>query len=401
MKIYPFSDHDKWGFRNSSGKTIIHPKYEDAGGLNAPVCAVKLNGKWGFIDKNDNQVVTIKYDQVNPFYSTFNNGTLFAVCLNNKWGYVDNMNRVIIPMKYDEVLNGFFEGLSKAKLNGRSGFIDQTDKVIVPFKYDNVGDFVNGSARVYLNGKTGEVDQTGTVTIPVRYDKIETFKDGIARVKLNGKYGFIGKGGKEIIPVQYDLVELFRNGVSRAEKNGNYFFIDKTGKEISAQAKIADCNCPEPQKADYFQVQIHSRDKTRAKEPSECDYYFEQLILKMSCADLKNDSKETIIQKVNCMWNKYKTKFSCESLGFNVINGNILKYTMNFNFPDFIYYLGDNYNIDFMFEDPADGKTFIEYLDEEISKTSKNGPGRISEMKEIKTFVLTKRKYNSVTKVFD
>ena len=79
------------------------------------------------------------------------------------------------------------------------------------------------------------------------------------------------------------------------------------------------------------------------------------------------------------MWNKYKTNFSCDSLGFNVPNGNVFKFTLNFNFADFIYYMGDNYNVDFMFIDPADGKTIVQYLDEEISKTNKYGSGKIRE----------------------
>ena len=94
------------------------------------------------------------------------------------------------------------------------------------------------------------------------------------------------------------------------------------------------------------------------------------------------------------MWNKYKTKFSCDSLGFNVPNGNVLKFAMNFNFADFVYYMGDYYNVDFMFVDPADGKTIIQYLDEEIAKTNKYGSGKIKEMTEVKAFILEKRIYN-------
>ena len=103
------------------------------------------------------------------------------------------------------------------------------------------------------------------------------------------------------------------------------------------EKKVEDCNCPEPTPIDILRMCRLTKDKTRAIEPSDFTYQFEQEIIKMSCVDLKNDTRETIIQKVNCMWNKYKTKFFCDSLGFNVSNGNLLKFTMNFNFPDFIY----------------------------------------------------------------
>jgi hypothetical protein len=160
------------------------------------------------------------------------------------------------------------------------------------------------------------------------------------------------------------------------------------------EEKVEVCDCPEPERVDYAKICSYTRDKKLAPEESSLDYLFEEILLKMSCVDLKNDSRETIIQKVNCMWNKHRTKFACDSLEFNVPNGNVLKFTMNFNFPDFIYWVGNKYNLDFTFIDPADGKTIIQYLDEEISKTTKYGLGKIKEMNLVRTFILAKRKYN-------
>ena len=101
------------------------------------------------------------------------------------------------------------------------------------------------------------------------------------------------------------------------------------------------------------------------------------------------------------MWNKYKTNFSCDSLGFNVPNGNVLKFAMNFNFPDAIYLLVDHYGLDMKFVDPADGLSFIGYLDLEISKTKKYGLGKIEEMTQVKNDILIEMKYNPKTKGFE
>ncbi len=167
-----------------------------------------------------------------------------------------------------------------------------------------------------------------------------------------------------------------------------------------AASQVEDCDCVKEN--DLAKLCSYTKDKIRATSASgEYTFLFEELILKMSCVDLKNDSKETIIRKVNCMWDKYKYKFACDGLGFNVPNGNILKMAINYNFDDFIYLLGDNYNVDFMFKDPADGKTFVQYLNEEIAKTSKNGLGRIRLMREIKEYILEERKYNRITKMFE
>ena len=163
-----------------------------------------------------------------------------------------------------------------------------------------------------------------------------------------------------------------------------------------AQQNIKDIidDCPQPSKQQIIRVCISIYEKTSPTDESGLGYKYQEDLYEMSCVDLQNDSQETIIQKINCMWNKYRTKFACDSLGFSIPNGNILKFTLNFNFADFVYYMGDYYNVDFTFVDPADGKTLLEYLDKEISNTNMNGAGRIRELKEVRAFILEKRIYN-------
>ena len=159
-----------------------------------------------------------------------------------------------------------------------------------------------------------------------------------------------------------------------------------TAFTIQAQEKQTEvCDCPAPQKVDYAKICSYTKDKKHSSEESELNFLFEQQMIKMSCAVEGKDSPEVIRIKVNKMWNKYRTNFACDSLGFNVPNGNVLKFTMNFNFPEFIYYMIDNYDLDMDFKDPADNKTIIEYLNEELAKTKKYGSGKIIEMTEVKT----------------
>ena len=56
---------------------------------------------------------------------------LARVKLNDKWGFIDKTGKEVVPPKYDETGN-FHEGLAKVKLNGKYGFIDTTGKEVVP-----------------------------------------------------------------------------------------------------------------------------------------------------------------------------------------------------------------------------------------------------------------------------
>ena len=50
------------GFVNKQGEEIIAPKYEEASDFNKGYASVRLNGKWGAIDKNGNVTEPLEHD---------------------------------------------------------------------------------------------------------------------------------------------------------------------------------------------------------------------------------------------------------------------------------------------------------------------------------------------------
>ncbi len=72
-------------------------RYEDAKDCAEGMAAVKLNGKWGYIDKTGQEVVPCKYDDAGDF-----NQGLARVERDDKWGYIDQTGREVVPCKYDD-----------------------------------------------------------------------------------------------------------------------------------------------------------------------------------------------------------------------------------------------------------------------------------------------------------
>ena len=97
---------------------VTKPQYDKIGDFQNGLAKVKLNGKWGFIDKNSNF-----YDEVGEFF----NG-LAKIKLNDKWGFVNASGDVIIELMYDEAGDFNYQWLAKVKLNGKWGFIDKNGK---------------------------------------------------------------------------------------------------------------------------------------------------------------------------------------------------------------------------------------------------------------------------------
>lgn len=84
---------------NGQGEKVTKQIYEDARMfLDDSMAAVKLDGKWGFIDNTGSM-------KIEPYYEdakSFRNG-LAAVKLDGKWGYIDSEGVIAIPLEFEDV----------------------------------------------------------------------------------------------------------------------------------------------------------------------------------------------------------------------------------------------------------------------------------------------------------
>ena len=129
------------------------------------------------------------------------------------------------------------------------------------------------------------------------------------------------------------------------------------------QPPVADCNCPKPKDGKFvnFCTLVENQDSQ-----------YKQQLREMSCVDLTKDSPETILAKVQCMWRKYYAEFGCNDSGFLVPQGNILKYAVNQEFEYFIDGVVEEFGLDINLKDPADGKTLLDFVLDEIKRYKKN-----------------------------
>lgn len=128
---------------------------------------------------------------------------------------------------------------------------------------------------------------------------------------------------------------------------------------LFSYAQTGDCDCPKPKggKFVYFCTLVENEDVT-----------YKDLLMEMSCVDVKNDSREKIKAKVSCMFKRYYDEFGCDNTGFLVAQGNILKYAINQEFEYFIYGVAEDFGVDLNMKDPADGKTLMDFIADEIAR---------------------------------
>lgn len=84
-EIYPIEQNDKIGFINAQGKEIISPKYEKIIFNNSSnLIAVKYNGLWGFINKNNEFIIMPQFKSTEGFINN-----LAYVVDDNYEGYIN------------------------------------------------------------------------------------------------------------------------------------------------------------------------------------------------------------------------------------------------------------------------------------------------------------------------
>jgi hypothetical protein len=102
----------------------------------------------------------------------------------------------------------------------------------------------------------------------------------------------------------------------------------------------------------------------------------------MSCARDGSDSLEEARKKIQLMWNKYRTSFSCNYPGLKVPQGNVTKMSVDTGFTTFLMDAVKEYKLDMNFKDPIDGKTVLDFINEEIANLKRSSVDLSFKIKE-------------------
>lgn len=178
------------------------------GYFNCPVLRIMNEGKYGYMDKNLNEIVECKYDKLPNDYNGYD------------WS----------NWKGDEKV-------AKVNRNGKYGYLDKNFNEVIECKYDDVHVLLSSKEKVRIsvrtNGMECLINEYGN-EISSWYDDIAySIKDSRCRVKRNDKYGFIDEDGNLIVSCIYDYAnEEFSYGKCSVKYDNRWFVIDKWGNYI-------------------------------------------------------------------------------------------------------------------------------------------------------------------------
>ena len=147
------------GFLNKEGELEVYGYYDKVYNFHNGYAAAVKDGKFGFIDKTGDWVISPTYVMA----GSFSNGLAPALDeKSRKWGYINKEGAWVVKPQF-----------SKAK------------------------DFSDGLAAVWKDFKWGYINVYGEYIVPLQYRIAESFSDGYAYVGKDNTYYFIDKNGQK------------------------------------------------------------------------------------------------------------------------------------------------------------------------------------------------------------
>ncbi len=170
------------------------------------------------------------FEWIGPFHEG-----LACASLNGKYGYVDRENRTVVPFLFDWG-GSFDEGIAVVRREGLYGAVNKTGEYVLSPDYEDLVWHSSNGVLIACDaeGRWSLYGRDGKKTGPEFFDHICDFSAALACVARQGKYGFIDRQGKIAIPLIYDEADSFTPGrIARVRKNTEVFAIDTEGNRIS------------------------------------------------------------------------------------------------------------------------------------------------------------------------
>ncbi|MDR0754836.1 MAG: WG repeat-containing protein [Prevotellaceae bacterium] len=156
----------KWGYINSTGEVVITPKYYDAYNFRENIARVERFEKDEdyYINRNGHKtpIIPVKHKSKKLTPRPENNSAAFPATKNGRYGFVDKNKNWVISPQFVEAKD-FSDGMACVSQNGKWGFI----RLYAPYEY--VNEYIKSKVN---NSQHGDI---GTEIITLFDEAIEDF----------------------------------------------------------------------------------------------------------------------------------------------------------------------------------------------------------------------------------
>lgn len=164
--VFTARNGDKWAIIGDSGEAVTDYIYEDiaVNSLNQAfvgnMAMAKLNGLWYLIDLEGNKVCETGFaDAKAPESANY----IAVADENDKWGFIDRQGQQVIDFQYDDAFS-FSNHLAAVKIVNTWGYISEQNKMVIEEPLDGALPFHNYIAQVKF------LDNAALITLEYKED---------------------------------------------------------------------------------------------------------------------------------------------------------------------------------------------------------------------------------------
>ncbi len=225
QNYYPVKVNQKWGLMNKDGNLSLAPKYDAIGEFEAYGYAVmQRDGGVGLFNKSGEEIIAPIYEDLRVLDSL-----LIAVMDQREWMVINLDGQIVLKKGYNRVhvWNGQYLAYLKDQKWGLASANGQT---IASPSFDGI-ELIDGQYfQTIIEQKLGLLASNGKQILPAFYDEIRPFNDRLFFFKQDHKWGAANADGLEVIAPKFSSYQKISDNFIQL-KEGNSSFLYSIIKE--------------------------------------------------------------------------------------------------------------------------------------------------------------------------
>lgn len=229
QSYFPVKVNKKWGLIDKGGELVLEPVYNAIGEFNEFGFAVmQRNGLVGLLGEAGREILPARYDDIKVL-----DRSLVAVMDLGEWMVINLEGKIILRKGYDkvEVWDGGYLAFSE---DDKWGVVTYSGKSIIPARYDEIYQEGEDYFITRKGDQLGVVAARGEVVLDNEASEIRIFNDSLLFFRMGQHWGAVNRRGQEVIPARYEgfrkLSDLF---ITLEAANNVYLFSIPCGQLIS------------------------------------------------------------------------------------------------------------------------------------------------------------------------
>ena len=227
--FFPIKVQQKWGLMDKDGKLVVQPQYDAIGDFyKYGYAVVQQNGNVGVMNSTGQLIIPVRFQDLQILDST-----IFAVVENKSWKIINEKGTVILDDNYEKVKIWQKSYIAFSK-KGKWGIVHLSGKIISPPIYDNIQPYQTSFFLTETNDKNGLIRTNGKIVLSPVASEIVIHSDSLFLYKKDQSWGAVGHNGNGLLKNQWASFQKVGSHFLKLKLEGrNYLYAIHTQKIIS------------------------------------------------------------------------------------------------------------------------------------------------------------------------